>query len=71
MGVSLRHLLPARRISRQDGSLKPPSLVKQRVGPLVMGFHGEAITRFAPPVPFYENESNPDLRLQGREPQDR
>lgn len=27
-----------------------------------MGFRG-----FAPPVPFYENESNPDLRLQGRE----
>lgn len=27
----------------------------------------EAITSFTPPVPFYENESNPDLRRQGRE----
>lgn len=33
----------------------------------MMGFCGEAITRCAPPLPFYENESNPDLRLQGCE----
>lgn len=27
----------------------------------------EAITRLGLLVPFHENESNPDLRLQGRE----
>lgn len=31
------------------------------------GTSREAITSFTPPVPFYENESNPDLRRQGRE----
>lgn len=65
--MSLRHLLPVRCVCRQDGSLRSPSLVKQPAGLLLMGFRSEAVTGFAPPVPFYENESNPDLRLQGRE----
>lgn len=66
-GLSLRHLFPVRCVCRQDGSLRSPSLVKQPAGLLLMGFRSEAVTRFPPPVPFYENESNPDLRLQGRD----
>lgn len=36
-------------------------------GSATCGTSHEAITSFPPPVPFYENESNPDLRRQGRE----
>lgn len=36
-------------------------------GSTTCGSSREAIPGFTPPVPFYENESNPDLRPQGRE----